>query len=130
MRKLIVTGIALAIASLAIPLTVTNVQALAAPAALAAAMREASQLTNIVYVCRRVWRCGPNACGWRNRCWDNGAGYGYGPGYGAGYGPGYGAGYGPGPGYGYYGGRRWNTWNGCPPYWTIQDGVCKPYRGY
>ncbi len=20
--------------------------------------------------------------------------------------------------------------NGCPPHYTIQDGVCKPYRGY
>ncbi len=32
--------------------------------------------------------------------------------------------------YGYpqyhYGG--WRTWNGCPPDWTIQGGVCKPYR--
>jgi len=27
-------------------------------------------------------------------------------------------------------GGGWNTWNGCPPYYTIQDGVCKPYRGY
>jgi len=35
--------------------------------------------------------------------------------------------------YGYYRGpyqRRWNTWNGCPPNYTIQDGACKPYRGY
>ncbi len=32
----------------------------------------------------------------------------------------------PGPG----GGDGWNTWNGCPPAYTIQDGVCKPYRGY
>jgi hypothetical protein len=24
---------------------------------------------------------------------------------------------------------RWQTWNGCPPRWTIQGGVCKPYRG-
>ena len=20
--------------------------------------------------------------------------------------------------------------NGCPPHYTVQDGVCKPYRGY
>ncbi len=36
--------------------------------------------------------------------------------------------------YDYYrgpvGGGGWNTWNGCPPNYTIQDGVCKPYRGY
>ncbi len=31
-------------------------------------------------------------------------------------------------GYGYNRGRRDN--NPCPPYWTIQNGVCKPYRGY
>lgn len=28
--------------------------------------------------------------------------------------------------YDYGGGDR--TWNGCPPDWTIQGGVCKPYR--
>ena len=27
--------------------------------------------------------------------------------------------------YGYYGG---GTWNGCPHGWTVQGGVCKPYR--
>jgi len=27
--------------------------------------------------------------------------------------------------YDYYGG---GAWNGCPPDWTIQGGVCKPYR--
>ena len=26
--------------------------------------------------------------------------------------------------------RRYNTWNGCAPNFTIQDGRCKPYRGY
>ena len=26
-----------------------------------------------------------------------------------------------------YGGG-WRTWNGCPPDWTIQGGVCKAYR--
>jgi hypothetical protein len=26
--------------------------------------------------------------------------------------------------------RYGRTWNGCPPNYTIQDGVCKPYRGY
>jgi hypothetical protein len=28
--------------------------------------------------------------------------------------------------YNYYGG--WRSWNGCPPGWTVQGGVCKPYR--
>lgn len=32
----------------------------------------------------------------------------------------------PPPGYGYGG---YPTWNGCPPNWTIQGGVCKPYQG-
>ena len=27
-------------------------------------------------------------------------------------------------------GGGYDTWNGCPPNYTIQDGVCKPYRGY
>jgi hypothetical protein len=27
--------------------------------------------------------------------------------------------------YDYYGG---GTWNGCRPGWTVQGGVCKPYR--
>ena len=37
-------------------------------------------------------------------------------------------------GYPYYHRRLYNygggypTWNGCPPDWTIQGGVCKPYR--
>jgi len=25
--------------------------------------------------------------------------------------------------------RRWNTFNGCPPRYTVQDGLCKPYSG-
>jgi hypothetical protein len=32
--------------------------------------------------------------------------------------------------YGYDAPRRYRTWNGCPPGFTVQDGVCKPYRGY
>lgn len=42
--------------------------------------------------------------------------------------------YGPSPYYGYgYGYRARPSDNelaGCPRYWTLQDGVCKPYRGY
>jgi len=33
--------------------------------------------------------------------------------------------YAPGPA-----GGGWDTFNGCPPNYTVQDGVCKPYRGY
>jgi hypothetical protein len=35
-----------------------------------------------------------------------------------------------GDGHYYGGGRRHNTYNGCRPGWTIQGGVCKPYRGH
>jgi hypothetical protein len=28
-----------------------------------------------------------------------------------------------------YGGGGWNTWNGCPPGYTIQGGNCAPYKG-
>jgi hypothetical protein len=28
----------------------------------------------------------------------------------------------------YYGGGGWNTASGCRPGWTVQGGVCKPYR--
>jgi hypothetical protein len=31
---------------------------------------------------------------------------------------------------GYYRPGRYRTWNGCQPNWTVQDGLCKPYRGY
>jgi hypothetical protein len=53
--------------------------------------------------------------------------YGYGPGYGPPPGPYY-------RGYrgeeAYYRPGRYRTWNGCQPGWTVQDGRCKPYRGY
>jgi hypothetical protein len=57
--------------------------------------------------------------------------------------PYYGPGYGPPPPSAYYGGGprysgeamyyrpgRYRTWNGCQPGWTVQSGLCKPYRGY
>jgi len=34
----------------------------------------------------------------------------------------------PQPGY-HYPPSRYRTWNGCQPGYTVQDGVCKPYRG-
>jgi len=54
---------------------------------------------------------------------------GYGPGYGAPPGPYY-RGYERGGRGGYYRPGRFRTWNGCQPGWTVQDGLCKPYRGY
>jgi hypothetical protein len=39
-----------------------------------------------------------------------------------------------GPGYSreamFYRPGRYRTWNGCQPGWTVQSGLCKPYRGY
>jgi hypothetical protein len=31
---------------------------------------------------------------------------------------------------GYYRPGRFRTFNGCQSGWTVQDGLCKPYRGY
>jgi hypothetical protein len=33
-------------------------------------------------------------------------------------------------GRGYYRPGRYPSWNGCQRGWTVQDGLCKPYRGY
>lgn len=32
--------------------------------------------------------------------------------------------------YAYHPRRHRHSWNGCPWGYTVQDGVCKPYRGY
>jgi hypothetical protein len=29
-----------------------------------------------------------------------------------------------------YAGGGWETYNGCPPHYTIQGGACRPYRGW
>jgi hypothetical protein len=29
----------------------------------------------------------------------------------------------------YGGGGGWDTWNGCPPGYTVQGGNCAPYKG-
>ena len=34
------------------------------------------------------------------------------------------------PAYYYYPPGRYRTWNGCQRGYTVQDGLCKPYRGY
>ena len=31
---------------------------------------------------------------------------------------------------GYYRPGRYRTWNGCQRGWTVQNALCKPYRGY
>jgi len=84
----------------------------------------------------RYRACSPNGQCWCNRCssrnyWQRDPNYQYQPGppgimfnFGLGGGGG-------GDDRGRYSSpsRRWNTWNGCPPNYTVQDGVCKPYTG-
>jgi hypothetical protein len=104
MRRLIVTSIVVIVTSLAGLFAIPGAQAMttSVPTGLAAVIDQASPIERVAYVCRRVHRCGPNGCGWRRVCWHTGGGY-----YG---------------GYGYLPCGR--------PGWTVQDGVCKPYRGY
>ena len=108
MRRLIASGVA--IVSLVTFFSFPAAQAMTIPASagITALADKASPVEEVAVVCRRIWQCGPYGCGWRRQCRDNGYGYGY---YGRGYG-------------GYYGGSP------CPWGFTVQDGVCKPYRGY
>ena len=82
------------------------------PSRAIAAIQDASPVQNVELVCRRVRRCGPYGCAWRRQCWEAG------PGYRGGY---------YAPRRGYYGR---GTAYPCGPGWSVQDGVCKPYRGY
>jgi hypothetical protein len=117
MRRLIVTVIVLVVASVTGLSVIPSAQAMTAslPLGLAAVLDTASPVEDVAYVCRRVRRCGPYGCGWRRQCWHTGPGYGGGNyrSYGRGYYRGYGRNYNP-----------------CGPGWSVQDGVCKPYRGY
>jgi hypothetical protein len=108
MRRLIVTNVVLTVISVTGLFVIPSAQAMTAPipVGLAAVIDKASPAEDVAYVCRRVQRCGPYGCGWRRECWDTGPGYGG----------------------GYY--RGYRGWNGCPRNYTVQDGVCKPYRGY
>jgi hypothetical protein len=38
-------------------------------AGLSAALADADLAHEVAYVCRRVWRCGYDGCGWRRSCW-------------------------------------------------------------
>ena len=107
MPRLIVTSLVLAVILLAGLFVIPSAQAMTAsiPVGLAAVIDKASSVEDVAYVCRRVRRCGPYGCGWRRECRDTGPGYGG----------------------GYYGGYGYNP---CGPGWSVQDGVCKPYRGY
>ena len=76
-----------------------------------------------------VWTAGVASAQW----------YGGGPYYGGGPGPYYGDRYRERyydddryyrGGRGYYPPGRYRTSNGCQRGWTVQDGLCKPYRGY
>ena len=66
----------------------SSAEALPVRAGLNAAIQQANPVQEVVYNCRRVWRCGYWGCGWRRACW-------WGPGYRYGYGYGYGHGYRP-----------------------------------
>ena len=48
-------------------------------AALGATLADTSLAEPVAYACRRVWRCGPYGCGWRQACgWRPGYySYGY-----------------------------------------------------
>jgi hypothetical protein len=106
MRKIFLTGIVFAAVSVCGFFAISPAVALTpAPAGLAAAIDDANPVHSVAYVCRRVHRCGPYGCGWRRVCFETGPRY-----------------------YGYRGGYR--SYNGCPFGYTVQDGVCKPYRGY
>ena len=102
------------------------------PAALDAAAQQDSLAQSIAYVCHRVWQCGDLGYDWKRVCSSTGRRYYHRPYhyvrryYRRYYQPRY---------YGYspYSGRWTNDINemaGCPIGWTVQDGVCKPYRGY
>jgi hypothetical protein len=41
---------------------------LPAPAGVRAAFADSGPVQDAAYVCRRVWRCGYYACGWRREC--------------------------------------------------------------
>lgn len=105
MRKNFLTGIVLAAVSLCGFFAISPAVAMTpASAGLAAAIDDANPVQPVDYVCRRVHRCGPYGCGWRRVCFETGPRY--------------------------YGYRRGLNEFGCPYGYTVQDGVCKPYRGY
>ena len=83
MRKILL-GIAASVAILAIGSINANraeAMALPAPAGLLAAIEDTALITQVPYICSRVWRCGYYGCGPRRVCWWR-PGYGFGPGYG------------------------------------------------
>jgi hypothetical protein len=112
MKKILFTTIVAAALLAAGSAFAPRAEAIPAPIGLNAAVAGNGLVQQAAYVCRRVWRCGYYGCGWRRHCWWQ-----------------------PGGGYGWYGPRRYYGYGydpnfGCPRYWTRQDGVCKPYRGY
>ena len=84
------------------PFAIANAQAMtiSAPAGLSAVVHQASPVEDVAYRCRR------------GHCWHSGYSY-HRYGYGR-----------------YYRGYRGYAYSPCARGWTVQDGVCKPYRGY
>jgi hypothetical protein len=80
-RKIFLAGALVAGVFMATPLTTTSAQAMPiSPAGVATDAAGAGNLSDVAYVCRRVW----TRWGWRRSCWWRPGGYGY---YGYGYRP-------------------------------------------
>src|SRR5215813_5908053 len=69
MRKLIVTGVVLTVASLTGLLTSAHAKAMTTPVSHAAMIHKASPIEDVAYLCQRVWRCGYRGCAWQRECW-------------------------------------------------------------
>jgi len=75
MRKLIVTGVVLTVASLTGLLTSAHAKAMTTPVSHAAMIHKASPIEDVAYLCQRVWRCGYRGCAWQRECWRRAPGY-------------------------------------------------------
>lgn len=81
MRRLILATVATLSLFAAGPLVPDRAEAMtiAPPAGIQAALADRNLAQEVAYVCRRVWRCGPYGCGWRQRCrWVRPGYYAYG----------------------------------------------------
>jgi hypothetical protein len=77
MRRLIL-GLAAALALLTTGSLVADraeAMTLSTPAGIRAAVDNTTLAQDVAYFCRRVWRCGPYGCGWRQSCGWSGPRY-------------------------------------------------------
>jgi hypothetical protein len=68
MRKLIVTSVGLAVASLTGVLLSTHAQAMTIRLSHAGMPPKASPIEDVAYRCQKVWRCGYGGCAWEREC--------------------------------------------------------------